>query len=243
MVEGKDKTHIKLKLLGMRRFLIILFCLFILTTCGPQVKFVQPQPKDGKNLTRIPREYYGQYSCNTDSSILVIDSTSVVSYWISEEIVPRDSIVEIERDLKLAIKRDTQIYVSEKRENWLSNGLYLDIKFKGDSVKVNVKAENRMFEISDSQLVRKYRGYCFLNTKTTDGIWLVKVLHLKGTALNFDDLLDTEQVKKLKGVTRVAGPIDTLKNEPKEYYLNPTRRELRRILRNRNVNYDYIKVK
>ncbi|HPV57619.1 MAG TPA: hypothetical protein PKW61_10865, partial [Tenuifilaceae bacterium] len=189
----------------MRRFLIILFSLFILTTCGPQVKFVQPQPKDGKNLTRIPREYYGQYSCNTDSSILVIDSTSVVSYWISEEIVPRDSIVEIERDLKLTIKRDTQIYVSEKRENWLSNGLYLDIKFKGDSVKVNVKAENRMFEISDSQLVRKYRGYCFLNTRTTDGIWLVKVLHLKGNTLNFDDLLDTEQVKKLKGVTRVAG--------------------------------------
>ena len=227
----------------MRRFLIILFSLFILTTYGPQVKFVQPQPKDGKNLTRIPREYYGQYSCNTDSSILVIDSTSVVSYWISEEIVPRDSIVEIERDLKLTIKRDTQIYVPEKRENWLSNGLYLDIKFKDDSVKVNVKAENRMFEISDSQLVRKYRGYCFLNTQTTDGIWLVKVLHLKGNTLNFDDLLDTEQVKKLKGVTRVAGPIDTLKNEPKEYYLNPSRRELRRILRNRNVNYDYIKVK
>lgn len=243
MVERKDKTHIKLKLLSMRRFLTILFSLFILTTCGPQVKFVQPQPKDGKNLSRIPQEYYGKYTCLKDSSFLVVDSVSVVSYWISEEIIPRDSIVEIERDLKLTIRRDTQIYVSEKKENWLSNGLYLDIKFKGDSVKVNVKAENKIFEISDSQLVRKYKGYCFLNAKTTDGTWFVKVLHQKGNTLNFDDLLDTEQVKKLKGVTRVAGPIDTLKNEPKEYYLNPSRRELRRILRNRNVNYDYLKVK
>lgn len=226
----------------MRRLLLILFSLLFLSTCGPQVKFFQPQPKDGKNLTRIPPEFYGSFFCKTDSSMLEIDSISVTSHWISEKTMPRDSIAELEKDLELSIKRDTQIYISEKRGNWLSNGLHINIRFKNDSVKVHVNAENRMFEISDSQLVRKYRGCCFLNTKTSENLWLVKVLSINGSDLDFDDLLDAEQVKHIKRITRVPGAMDTLKNEPTEFFLNPTRRELRRILKNRNTDYVYVKV-
>ncbi|MGE0077947.1 MAG: hypothetical protein AB7S48_08825 [Bacteroidales bacterium] len=225
----------------MRKIFISLFGLFVLTTCGPQVKFTQPQPKDGKNLSYIPVEYYGKYLDTSDSSFLEIDSVSVTTKWLSKEIIPRDSIAAIEKELELTIKRDTQICLTEKRGNWLSNRVNVDVQFIGDSVKIDAIAENRMFEISDSQLVRKYRGFCFLNTQTPEGVWLVKVLCLKDNKLDFDDILDSEQSKKLKGITRVAGPIDSAKNEPSEYYLNPSRRELRRILRVRNSSMNFIK--
>lgn len=230
-------------MLGMRRLLGILSCLVVLTTCGPQVKFMQPQPKGGKNLLSIPCEYHGRYLDTSDSSFIEIDSLSVTAKWISKEIVQKDSIAAIEKDLNITIKRDTQIYISEKRGNWLSNGVNINVNFIGDSVIFDAIAENRMFEVSDSQLVRKYRGYCFLNTKTPEGLWLVKVLQIKNGNLSFDDLLDAELEKNIKNIKRVAGPMDTIKNEPSEYYLDPTRRELRRILRKRTNCDLYVSLK
>lgn len=226
----------------MRYLSFLSFFLLFLVACGPQVKFVQPQPKGGKNLSRLPRELYGRYIEMNDSSLLEIDSFRVVKRWFSEKIIPRDSIKEIEKDFEILIQRDTQIYVSEKRDNWLSSGLRLDVKFLDDSVRVSVNAENIMFEVSDSQLVRKYRGYCLLNTRTKEGLWLIKVFTLKGSNLHFDDLLDADQVKNLKRITRVDGPVDSVKKQPTEFYLNPTRRELRRILRTRNSEPNFTKV-
>ena len=226
----------------MRYLSYLSFFLLFLVACGPQVKFVQPQPKGGKNLYHLPQELYGRYIEMNDSSLLEIDSFRVVSRWFSEKIIPRDSIKEIEKDFEILIQRDTQIYVSEKRDNWLSSGLRLDVKFLDDSVRVSVNAENIMFEVSDSQLVRKYRGYCLLNTRTNEGLWLIKVLTLKGSNLHFDDLLDADQVKNLKRITRVDGPVDSVKKQPTEFYLNPTRRELRRILRTRNSEPNFTKV-
>lgn len=226
----------------MRYLSYLSFFLLFLVACGPQVKFVQPQPKGGKNLYHLPQELYGRYIEMNDSSLLEIDSFRVVTRWFSEKIIPRDSIKEIEKDFEILIQRDTQIYVSEKRDNWLSSGLRLDVKFLDDSVKVSVNAENIMFEVSDSQLVRKYRGYCLLNTRTKEGLWLIKVLTLKGSNLHFDDLLDADQVKNLKRITRVDGPVDSVKKQPTEFYLNPTRRELRRILRTRNSEPNFTKV-
>lgn len=226
----------------MRYLSFLSFFLLFLVACGPQVKFVQPQPKGGKNLSRLPRELYGRYIEMNDSSLLEIDSFRVVTRWFSEKIIPRDSIKEIEKDFEILIQRDTQIYVSEKRDNWLSSGLRLDVKFLDDSVRVSVNAENIMFEVSDSQLVRKYRGYCLLNTRTKEGLWLIKVFTLNGSNLHFDDLLDADQVKNLKRITRVDGPVDPVKKQPTEFYLNPTRRELRRILRTRNSEPNFTKV-
>lgn len=226
----------------MRYLSYLSFFLLFLVACGPQVKFVQPQPKGGKNLYHLPQELYGRYIEMNDSSLLEIDSFRVVTRWFSEKIIPRDSIKEIEKDFEILIQRDTQIYVSEKRDNWLSSGLRLDVKFLDDSVRVSVNAENIMFEVSDSQLVRKYRGHCLLNTRTNEGLWLIKVLTLKGSNLHFDDLLDADQVKNLKRITRVDGPVDSVKKQPTEFYLNPTRRELRRILRTRNSEPNFTKV-
>lgn len=226
----------------MRYLSYLSFFLLFLVACGPQVKFVQPQPKGGKNLYHLPQELYGRYIEMNDSSLLEIDSFRVVTRWFSEKIIPRDSIKEIEKDFEILIQRDTQIYVSEKRDNWLSSGLRLDVKFLDDSVRVSVNAENIMFEVSDSQLVRKYRGHCLLNTRTNEGLWLIKVLTLKGSNLHFDDLLDADQVKNLKRITRVDGPVDSVKKQPTEFYLNPTRRELRRILRTQNSEPNFTKV-
>ena len=134
----------------MRYLSYLSFFLLFLVACGPQVKFVQPQPKGGKNLYHLPQELYGRYIEMNDSSLLEIDSFRVVTRWFSEKIIPRDSIKEIEKDFEILIQRDTQIYVSEKRDNWLSSGLRLDVKFLDDSVRVSVNAENIMFEVSES---------------------------------------------------------------------------------------------
>lgn len=219
------------------------FLFILIVACGPQVKFVQPQPRDGKNLSQIPIEFRGKYINISDSSGLTVDSVRVVAMWISHEFIHKDSIAALEKDLNITIQRDTQLILSHKRPDWLSSGVNVVIKFVDDSVRVDALAESILFEISDSQLVRKYRGCCFLNTLSENGLWLVKVLQLCGRNLKFGDLLDADQVQRMNHLTRVPGTVDSLSGKPQEYYLNPTRRELRRILKNR-INGDlYVLVK
>ncbi|MGD9978816.1 MAG: hypothetical protein AB7S54_12890 [Bacteroidales bacterium] len=224
----------------------VLASILIATTavaCGPQVKFVQPQPAGVKNIFRIPYAYYGSYLNTSDSSFVEIDSMGITGQWVSQKMFARDSLFELEKDLGMPIKRDTQIYISPKSDSCPDNSSFsIDVRFRTDSVKVFVTAQNRIFEISDTQLVRKYRGYCFLNTRSSEGLWLVRVLKLEGNSLTFDNLLNDDQLKKLKHITYVEGPMDSVKNTPSEYYLNPTRRELRKILRNRDSKSGYVRL-
>lgn len=222
-----------------KSILILLIVLLALTTCGPDVKFLVPQPQGISDLMRIPIEYFGRYKGLTDSTYITIDSFTIRKEWRTTELIQRDSL---EKELRMSIKTDTTIIVKDKLllDN-TSESLLLNINFNGDSAKVRVKGFETLFAVSDSQLVREYRGFCFLNFKTKDGFWLVKTLSLKENFLDYSDLIDSKEIENIQGITNVASVKDT-SNKVIEFRINPTKKELRRILRKKKIENKYVRI-
>ncbi|RPH34585.1 MAG: hypothetical protein EHM93_00720 [Bacteroidales bacterium] len=218
---------------------ILLVALITLTTCGPDIKFAEPQPKGVSSLKKIPSLYFGRFKGLADSTYIIIDSVSVKKEWRTTELIPLDSL---EKELKISIKSDTTILV---KDNLLldktSESLLLTINLCNDSAKVRVKGYETLFAISDSQQVRHYHKFCFLNYKTRDGYWLVKSLNLKGDLLSYSDLIDSKEIENIYSITKVITVKDT-SNRVVEYRINPTRKELRRIIRKKKIENGYKRI-
>jgi hypothetical protein len=229
-----------LKYLTMKRYkLILLVTLLTLTTCGPDVKFTEPQPQGISNLTTIPKEYYGSFKSLTDSTIININSHSIVKDWQTTEYIRRDSL---EKELKMKIRRDTSLKITDKLLlDKSSEYLLLNITLSKDSAKVKVKGSEVLFAVSDSQLVRSYKSFCFLNFKTKDNYWLVKTLRIKKNMLDFSDLIDSKEIEEIEKITKITSIKDT-SNKVLEYRLSPSRKELRKILRRKNTDNNYKRI-
>lgn len=222
-----------------RSILILLVALFTLTTCGPDVKFAEPQPKGFSNLKCIPSEYHGRFMSTSDSTFITIDSSFIKKEWRSSEFIQRDSL---EKELKMSIKCDTNIIIKDKLLlDETAESIILSIKLGKDSAKVRIKGLETLFALSDSQLTRSYKNFCFLNYKTKDGFWLVKTLKLNGKFLDFSDLIDSNEIENIFSITKVTSVRDT-SNKVIEYRINPTRKELRKILRKKNVDNGYKRI-
>lgn len=209
---------------------LVLFIL-LLSECGPEVKFKSPQPEGKPNLKQIPGSFIGSFESMNDSSVLQIDSSVIYVLWKPNELIPIDSLT---KDLKFRVQRDTSVI--------LENEFTVDVKVTDDLSKAYVTAREKVFAVSDSQVVRKYKNYCFLNFRTKDGFWKVQILRIKNKYLEFNDLVASKEIDAIEEFTHIVTIKDTTLNKNLEYQLNPTRKELKRILRSRSFEKNYRKV-
>lgn len=217
---------------------LALACL-TLTTCGPDVKFKDPQPRWEANLKFIPTHYQGTFKSPSDSTFLFIDSFLIKKEWRAIENMRRDSL---EKELKIPIKNDTSFkYYDKMLTEKSTDYLLLTIKLNNDSARIRIKGSEILFTLSDSQLVRSYKKYCFLNYRTNDNYWLVKTLYLKDKFLDFSDLISSKELENMGNFTKVITIKDPTSGKVSEYRLNPSRRELRKILRRKNIEESFVK--
>jgi hypothetical protein len=210
-----------------------------LATCGPEVKFTEPQPKGISNLQSIPAKYQGRFKNKSDSSLLIIDSQSIMKEWKSTERMHRDSL---DKELKMHIKRDTSFKYWDKQLMGNSKDyLLLTIRLNNDSAKVKITGYETLFAVSDSQLVRIYKNFCFLNSRTTDKYWLVKTLRIQENQLDFSDLINVKEIDKIKAKSKVIEVKDTAQKVV-DYHMTPTLREMRRILKQKKFDNSFKKI-
>lgn len=140
----------------------------------------------------------------------------------------------------MKIKHDTTVQIIDKQILGKTDRINLSITLINDSARVKIRAADILFTLSDSQIVRNYKKFCFLNYKTKDGYWLVKTLNLKGNKLDFSDLIDPKEIDEISEITKITTVKDT-SGKVMEYQLSPTKRQIRRILREKKLDSDYIK--
>lgn len=215
----------------MSRKVFILLFLVLLISCGPYFYFNTPQPNKKKNLDSFPKNITGTYISSIDSSLLIIDSKSIVKKRFEKITMSRESFIAETGD---TIIKDTSFIFTD---NWLIN-----MKVIGDSIYVNSSREEDIFSISEKNILRKYKGYFFLNHKDTNDLWKVDILrHYKDT-LEFGNILSKEDLERIKGITSVESYIDSNESgKSTRYYLNPSLREVRKILKYRTKGEKYIK--
>ena len=195
------------------RIISAIIILTSLVACEPPVSFTEPQPTDTDNLSNFPSRLKGVYLSLSDSSILSINDKLIQrTYDFDYKIHPN------QLDSTARLSGDTLINM-ETNEREL-------IKRDGDSLKIHIHSVDALFQMDYDNVVRKFKGYYFLNTRYDKTSWAVEKMNLSKGQLIISSISTKEDIENLQEITETAQ--DTVIN----YKFTATKRQFKKFVKN-----------
>jgi hypothetical protein len=178
------------KKVDMKRIKIIttIIILTSMVACAPPVTFNEPQPTNTDNLLEFPNRLHGHYLSSADSSALIIDAKTVQrNYDFDYKIHPS----QIDSNSRLS--GDTIINVTTNTREI--------VKRDGDSLVTHINYIDTLFQIDYDNVVRKFKGFYFLNKRLDKESWEVKKIELSKGQLIVSSISSKEEIENLKAIT------------------------------------------
>lgn len=183
----------------------------ILNSCEPAVTFDQPQPDGVKSLASFPQRLQGTYVAADGASIVTVNDKLVTRHYDFDVKEHKDSL-----GASYTLAGDTLIDQD--------NGTREKVVVRGDTVIQRANWTDTLFNISADNILKKFKGYYFLNNRHGESSWEVKKLSLKKSVLTVGRISDEEDIRRLKEITEVTS--DTI---PTRFTL--TRRQFKSFIR------------
>ena len=158
------------------------------SSCTDPITFDIPQPENTNNLTSIPEKLSGNYLSSDKCSIVSIDSNSIIRIYDYDEKELKDSLVS-----SYVLKGDTLF--SKQSENKIK------VVIKGDTILRHIRFTDTIFSLKDSNIIRAFKGYYFLNTQRSQNAWVVQKLSLQNGILTIGQIEDRIGLKTLQEIT------------------------------------------
>ncbi len=191
---------------------LTIFILSVLWACTSPVTFNEPQPVGTDNLSRIPKRIQGRYLSLADSSAIIINDNLIQRiYDFYEKMDPK----RLDSNLKLS--GDTLIDIYTKEASL--------VKQEGDSIIRHIVYNDTLFKISDEHVLRKSKGYYFLNIRYDKDSWKVSKVELSKGALTISNISQKADLENLKEITENTQ--DTIP----PYNFSPTKKQFKEFVR------------
>lgn len=145
------------------------FFIFMVSCDGPAVTFELPQPLGVKDEKYFPKKLIGKYRSKLDSTIITI-SDSVITRGFNIQYVMCKK--ELDTMKHCFLLKDTLF-------NKITNEKICIINIH-DTLYAPFRLQDTLFRISDKGILRKDKGYYFLNMKYRSGWEVQKLELLKG---------------------------------------------------------------
>jgi hypothetical protein len=174
----------------MKQFKLILTLIMItsLFACDPPVTFNEPQPVDTDNLFKFPKRLQGKYLSLSDSSFLVVNEKFIQRIYDFDQMMHTNQL-----DSNSQLSGDTLI-------NLVNNSKEV-VKRNGDSIITHVHYIDTLFQINYDNVVRKLKGYYFLNKRYDKESWEVQKMKLSKGKLMISSISDKNDIESLKTIT------------------------------------------
>lgn len=181
----------------MKKFVTatIIIAAYFLISCEPAATFDQPLPHNGKSLTAFPERLQGKY--------LAADQVSVVT--ITDHLITRhyDFVLKQHKDsIDHAYKIIGDTLIDE------TDGTKEKVLLKGDTVIYSENWTDTLFNISANHVLKKLKGYYFLNSRYGDNAWEIEKLWLSKGVLIIGGISDENDIQQLKEMAEA--PADTI---------------------------------
>jgi hypothetical protein len=199
--------------------LFILSCL-IFAGCSPTILFNSPQPEGKKDLYHFPARYLGEYEEIGDSSIFVLEKYLIKERYPSDISAPRSEI-DTSREF---ILRDNIVFIP-------GTGEEVPVITRNDSIFGTYITYDTVFRISDKNLLRKFKGFYFLNIRNDEEEWIVYKLKFgKDGHASLCDISKDDEIEGLKEITTVIEEQND-KGKVTKYIIKPEREEFKQIIK------------
>jgi hypothetical protein len=196
----------------MKKFVAaIIIAAFLLNGCEPAATFDKPQPDKVKSLTSFPDRLQGSYFAVDQASVVTITDKLITRHYDFDYKEHKDSLGS-----SYKLVGDTLINVMD--------GTKERVLLKGDTVMQHVNWIDTLFNISPDNVLKKFKGYYFLNNYYNDNAWEVKMLSLKRGMLTLGCVSDQDDIRKLKEITETT-------NDTASTHFTLTRRQFKSFVR------------
>lgn len=191
----------------------IIIVLTILTACEPPAVFNTPQPLDKPNLSEFPNSLQGHYLNLEDSTVLIVFDKSIQRIYDFNQKIPQNQL-------------DSNLRISEEITNGVSVKVKEIISRDGDSLVVHIYHADTLFQITNDNVVRKFKGSYFLNKRYDAESWEVIKIKISKGQLVFSRISADQDVESLRTITGTAQ--DTIT----PHRFEPTKKQFKEFVKN-----------
>jgi hypothetical protein len=184
----------------------------LLFACEPPVVFDKPQPADVPVLDNFPKRLQGKYLSLNDSSTLVVTEKALIrnyDYDMEVHISQIDSNMQLIGDTLFDLRTNTGSVVT----------------FSGDSIWQHFHETDTLFMIDKLNMLKKFKGFYFVNIHIPPDSWQVKKLELSRGILLMSSINNKEDFDQLKAITESTQ--DTM-----PHMFSPTKKQFKSFVRN-----------
>jgi len=179
-------------IIRLRSSLFLVVFLFVAASCGPVATFREPQPAGVDYLSAFPSRFQGKYLSKDKASYLQISDNCLVRTYDFDLKLRKDSLPE-----QYSLKQDS---VYDKH-----SGKTEKVLIAGDSLLMHLFESDTIFCISDEQVLKKFKGYLFMNSLVDKSSWKVQKLELSKGVLVLAGIATGLEIDKLRKLTDTPG--------------------------------------
>lgn len=189
--------------------IIVMAC--IICACQPNIMFTEPQPADVSTIPAFPKRIQGKYLNTNDSSLVHITENAIIRMY---DYVEKIHVSQL--DSSQQIIGDSVFDVN--------TNLGVPVHFEGDTLLMRVNEADTLFAITDKNVLKKFKGYYFLNTYWGEGNYEVQELEFSHSKFTLSKISKSEDLAALKTITESAQ--DTI-----PYAFSPSRQQFKKFIR------------
>jgi hypothetical protein len=203
----KQKRHIAQSI----SFGIFLFAAGLFSSCENAISFEVPQPEGASEQDKIPRHLHGTYVSLEDSSILTISKNNMISYFSSRF---TGKLSELDSADRASLREDTTFVAKD--------GDKMTVRLKGDSLYYKVRIVDTLYSTFRHDVLKRFRGYFFLNHEVSPKNWTVIKLGETKEGLVVGRINAKDDLQRLRELTHQES--DTV------YNFKPTRKQMKKFI-------------
>jgi CRISPR/Cas system-associated protein Csx1 len=176
----------------MKKYPIVFSCIVavFLYSCEP-ITFNQPQPSNIKPLNAFPKRIQGKYISNNQASVITIADELMTIVYDYDEKMHKDSIGDTYK-----LIGDTLIDIN--------NGSKKKIVLNGDTILQHHNWADTIFHISQDNILKRFKGYYFLNEQIQPNHWTITKIGLKNGAITVGRISKETEIAQLREITETT---------------------------------------
>lgn len=170
----------------MKNFILLVsFC--ALASCKkPLANFTEAQPANTKDQSAFPSKMIGTYHNYETDTDLVIQKELILSTQYFRDTLSEKDLLKIQQEIELTSKK-------------LNDTLFI----------ASYNVTDTIFNLQQNDILRKLKGYYFLNIANEDKNWNVTKLKFKNNIVSLNDIRTEEEINTLAELTETV--VDTIR--------------------------------
>jgi len=170
----------------MKNFILLIsFC--VLSSCKkPIANFTEAQPANTKDQSAFPNKMIGTYHNYETDIDLIIQKELILSTQYFRDTLPEKELLKIQQEIEVASTK-------------LNDSLFI----------ASYNVTDTIFNLQQNDILRKLKGYYFLNITNEDKNWNVTKLKFKNNIVSLNDIRTEEEINTLAELTETV--VDTIR--------------------------------